>query len=214
MQVNGPVLQVSEINRYVKGLIQGDPRLRDLWVTGEISNFHHRSGHMYDTVKDSASALRCVFFAAEHALRFKPASGMEVILHGSLSVYDLTGLPTTSARWNRQAWVHFSWPLNSKGEAGTGKASSGRKPKSLFCPALSGGDLAYRAALQDIVGHGKKALAHVRLAVAESSVQGAGAPADIVRALEALNRREDIELMLSPGAEAPLKTCGHLMTRP
>jgi len=84
MQSNIQVLKVSEINRYVKGLIQGDPRLRDLWVAGELSNFkHHRSGHMYFTLKDSASSLRCVFFRRENErCLFKPADGMEVIIHG------------------------------------------------------------------------------------------------------------------------------------
>ena len=93
MQNNIQVLKVSEINRYVKGLIQGDPRLRDLWVSGELSNFkHHRSGHMYFTLKDSTSSLRCVFFRRENVrCIFKPTDGMEVILHGNISVYEPDG---------------------------------------------------------------------------------------------------------------------------
>ena len=74
MQKRTPVYTVSEINRIVKELVQGDPRLQELWVAGELSNFtHHRSWHMYFTIKDRSAALRCVFFRSDN-LRclFKP----------------------------------------------------------------------------------------------------------------------------------------------
>ena len=94
MQNTIPILKVSEINRYIKSLIHGDPALRDLWVTGELSNFkHHRSGHMYFTLKDNNSSLRCVFFRRENMrCLFEPSDGMGVIIHGSISVYEPDGL--------------------------------------------------------------------------------------------------------------------------
>ncbi|HOL17014.1 MAG TPA: exodeoxyribonuclease VII large subunit [Bacillota bacterium] len=202
MQVNGPVLQVSEINRYVKGLIQGDPRLRDLWVTGEISNFkHHRSGHMYFTVKDSASALRCVFFRRENMrCRFIPANGMEVILHGSLSVYEPDGVYQLYVSEMEPAGMGSLFlafeQLKAKLEA-EGLFRAEAKKKLPFLPRTIGVVTSPTgAALQDILTTVKRRFAHVRLVVAESLVQGAGAPADIVRALEALNRREDVELII------------------
>ncbi len=202
MQVNGPVLQVSEINRYVKGLIQGDPRLRDLWVTGEISNFkHHRSGHMYFTVKDSTSALRCVFFRRENMrCRFKPANGMEVILHGSLSVYEPDGIYQLYVSEMEPAgmgslFLAFEQLKAKLEQEGLFRAEA--KKKLPFLPRTIGVVTSPTgAALQDIVATVKRRFPHVRLVVAESLVQGAGAPADIVRALEALNRREDIELII------------------
>jgi len=88
------IYRVSEINRYIKNMIQGDPQLRDIWVTGELSNFkHHRSGHMYFTVKDGDSSLRSVFFRRENRrCIFEPSDGMEVILHGNVSVYEPDGV--------------------------------------------------------------------------------------------------------------------------
>ena len=93
MQNRTPVYTVSEVNRIIKGLIQGDPRLRDLWVAGELSNFkHHRSGHMYFTIKDSSASLRCVFSRRDNLrCRFQPVDGMELLLYGSLSVYEPGG---------------------------------------------------------------------------------------------------------------------------
>lgn len=202
MEKNISVLKVSEINRYVKGLIQGDPRLRDLWVAGELSNFkHHRSGHMYFTVKDSASALRCVFFRRENLrCQFKPADGMEVILHGSLSVYEPDGVYQLYVAEMEPAgmgslFLAFEQLKKQLEQEGLFRAES--KKKLPFLPRAIGlVTSATGAALQDIFTTVQRRFPNVFLVVAESLVQGAGAPADIARALALLNRRKDIDVII------------------
>jgi len=196
------VLNVSEINRYVKGLIQNDPRLRDLWVRGEISNYkHHRSGHMYFTVKDSSSSLRCVFFRRENMrCIFQPADGMDVILHGNLSVYEPGGIYQLYVQEMQPAgmgslFVAFE-QLKHKLEAdGLFRAEHKKKlplvPRKIGLITSPSG-----AALQDILTTIKKRFPHVHLLVVESLVQGAGAAADIVRALDLLNTMEDIDIII------------------
>ena len=72
------VLTVSQVNFFVKSLIEGDGRLSDILISGEISNFtdHYRSGHLYFSLKDEKSVLKAVMFAsAARRLRFRPAAG-------------------------------------------------------------------------------------------------------------------------------------------
>lgn len=88
------ILSVSQLNYYVKSLLDNDPRLSSVFVTGEISNLtdHYRSGHIYFSLKDEFSVIRSVMFAGNaRNLRFKPAEGMKVIARGRISIYEATG---------------------------------------------------------------------------------------------------------------------------
>ena len=88
------ILTVSQVNFFLKSLIEGDGRLSDVLVTGEISNFtdHYRSGHLYFSLKDEKSVLKAVMFSSSaRRLRFRPGDGMKVIIRGRVSVYEPTG---------------------------------------------------------------------------------------------------------------------------
>jgi exodeoxyribonuclease VII large subunit len=87
------VITVSQLTQYIKNLFAADSQLNRLWVSGEISNFkHHNSGHMYFTLKDASSSLRCVMFRLQNLrLAFRPANGMKVVAGGRLSVYERDG---------------------------------------------------------------------------------------------------------------------------
>lgn len=87
------VLSVSQLNRYIKSLIEGDENLRMVFVVGEISNFtNHRSGHFYMTIKDETAAVRAVMFSSSNRhLRFMPENGMNVIIRGRVSVFERDG---------------------------------------------------------------------------------------------------------------------------
>jgi len=202
LQDNVTILNVSEINRYIKGLIHGDPRLRDIWVTGELSNFkHHRSGHMYFTIKDSKSSLRCVFFRRENQrCIFKPSDGMEVILHGNISVYEPDGV--------YQLYVSEMEPAGMGSLYLAFEQLKGRLEKEgLFSPEIKKKLPALPrkiglvtsptgAALQDILATIKKRFPHVHIIVVESLVQGPQASFDIVQAINILNRQKDVDVII------------------
>lgn len=86
-------LTVTELNQYIKGLLDLDPMLGNVAVRGELSNYKiYPSGHHYFTLKDSESSLRCVMFKSSAVkLRFRPESGMSVTAYGRIAVYPRDG---------------------------------------------------------------------------------------------------------------------------
>ena len=92
---NGPVfLTVSQLNFYIKSLIESDDKLRYVFVTGEISNLtdHYSSGHIYLSLKDSKAVIKAVMFSfSAKNLKFRPQNGMKVIARGRISVYEPSG---------------------------------------------------------------------------------------------------------------------------
>ena len=85
---------VTQLNEYVRMLLDGNAVLSDIWIKGEISNFtnQYRTGHMYFSVKDAGATLRVVMFRSNAArLKFEPRDGMKVLLHGRVSAYVAGG---------------------------------------------------------------------------------------------------------------------------
>lgn len=87
------VLSITQLNEYIRGKMDTDPLLTQVAVRGEISNYKlYPSGHHYFTLKDEASALRCVMFKGNAMrLRFRPENGMQIIAMGKVSVFPRDG---------------------------------------------------------------------------------------------------------------------------
>ena len=87
------ILSVTQINEYIRSMMDADTLLAGLVVRGEISNYKvYPSGHHYFTLKDEGGALRCVMFKGNAMrLRFRPENGMKVIAVGKISVYPRDG---------------------------------------------------------------------------------------------------------------------------
>ncbi len=85
------IFSVSEVTRHIKNILESN--IPNLYVTGEIANFtHHRSGHIYFSLKDAESSLRCVFFKSyNQKLQFIPKNGDEVICFGKTTVFEKSG---------------------------------------------------------------------------------------------------------------------------
>lgn len=87
------ILDVSQVNEYLKNKFDADPRLANLCIRGELSNYKiYPSGHHYFTLKDAMSSLRCVMFkSSAMRLRFRPENGMKVITAGRIAVFPRDG---------------------------------------------------------------------------------------------------------------------------
>ena len=88
-----PILTVSEVTNFIKNLFDTNELLKQVYIRGEISNFkHHISGHMYFTLKDDKSQIRCVMFkSSNRLLPFIPENGMKVIAFGFISIFPKNG---------------------------------------------------------------------------------------------------------------------------
>ena len=102
-------LDVSEANSYIKRILINDPILCNLKIKGEISNFkHHYTGHLYFTLKDEKSLIKCVMFkSSTSTLNFAPKDGMKVVVFGTVAVYEAGRsisniLQSNSRRWRRR----------------------------------------------------------------------------------------------------------------
>ena len=84
---------VSELTLYLRDLIESDPNLQDVWVKGEVSNLSNpRSGHLYFSIKDSSSSLRCVMWRnMVMQLSFLPRDGQAIEVHGAINIYEVQG---------------------------------------------------------------------------------------------------------------------------
>jgi len=186
----------------VKELLDGHPLLRDVWVRGEISNFHHHtSGHMYFTLKDEQACVRCVMFrSAARGLKFRPEDGLRVVARGSVSVYEPAGqyqLYLKDMQTDGLGDLHLALRqlverLKKEGLfAEELKRPLPKLPRKVGVVTSAAG-----AAWRDIQKVARSRYPNIHLILAPAQVQGEGAAASIIRGLELLNRLEDVDVII------------------
>ena len=196
------VFTVTALNAYLRELLETDEILQDLWVRGEISNFSQpRSGHLYFTLKDSESAMRCVMWKpSAMRLRFTPTDGMLVEAHGAVSIYPAQGqvqlyvdaLRPAGEGALYQEFLRLRAQLEAEGLFDPSrKRPLPRLPKHIGVVTSATG-----AALHDILQTLNRRLPTLRVTVAPTSVQGVEAPAGIIAALKRLNSLPDLDLII------------------
>lgn len=188
------ILTVSQLNRYVKSVLDGDFRLRDLFLRGEISNYtrHYRSGHLYFTLKEGGSAVKAVMFAGyAQELAFEPENGMAVILRCSVSLYERDG--------SYQIYVYEMQPdgrgalqvafeqLYRKLQVQGLFDETNKKPIPRFTQRIGVVTSETGAALQDILNILSRRCPMAQVVLAPALVQGREAPDSLIAALQALD---------------------------
>lgn len=202
--MNTPVvLTVSQLNRYIKSLLDGDSMMNSVFLSGEISNFtnHYKSGHMYFSLKDSQSVVRAVMFSTQaRRLRFLPQDGMKVIVRGRVTVYEQTG--------QYQVYVEDMQPdglgaLNLAFEqlktrlAAEGLFDASRKKAlPLYPKAIGVVTSPTGAAVQDIMQILGRRFPMAEVVLCPVLVQGAGAAEQIAAAVERFNRLQCADLLI------------------
>ena len=194
VSVLNEILTVSQLNRYVKSLLDGDFRLRDLFLRGEISNYtrHYRSGHLYFTLKEGGSAVKAVMFAGyAQKLAFEPENGMAVILRCSVSLYERDG--------SYQIYVYEMQPdgrgalqvafeqLYRKLQVQGLFDETNKKPIPRFAQRIGVVTSETGAALQDILNILSRRCPMAQVVFAPALVQGREAPDSLIAALQALD---------------------------
>lgn len=197
------VLTVSQINRFIKSLIEGDGRLRDIYVTGEISNFtdHYRSGHLYFSLKDESSLIKAVMFAsAAKNLRFRPGDGMKVIARGRISLYEPSGqyqLYVTQMQPDGIGALSLAYEQLKKKLEGEGLFDPSCKKKIPPYPSSIGVITSPTgAAVRDILQITARRWPMARIVFYPVLVQGEGAPAQLKQAVEEMDRSNCCDVII------------------
>lgn len=195
-------LSVSELNEYARKLMASDPLLRSLEVSGEISGYkHHYSGHRYFSLKDEKARVQCVMFR-QHALGldFQPADGMRVTVRASASIYPQNGsfqLYVTAMREAGQGELYIRFEKLKQKLMAEGLFDPARKREIPTFPKVIGVVTSRTgAAIRDIIHVARRRNPNVGIVVSPCLVQGPGAAADIVRAMDRLNRAKVCDVML------------------
>ncbi len=196
------VYSVSELTRVIKELLEGDPRLARVYVKGEISNFkHHSSGHMYFTLKDERSRLKCVMFRARNQeLRFRPEDGLTVVAGGTIGVYEVSGeyqlyVEELFPAGLGALWLAFE-QLKQK-LAAEGLFSPERKrPLPRMPRAVGVVTSPTGAAIRDILSVLRRRWPGVRVVLAPALVQGEGSAESVVAAIQRLNRFGEVDVLI------------------
>ena len=192
---------VSNLNRKIRDLLED--QLIDIWVKGEISNFHHHpsSGHMYFTLKDGGSELRCTMFRMNNSyLKFKPSDGMEVRLFGLVTVYEKRGqvqFKVTNMEPLGLGDLYRAYELLKRSLDEEGLFDVRHKLKIPPYPnkigiITSGSGSAY----QDILNVLSRRNPNIDVLLKSVKVQGNGSAEEIVDAIEIFNNYDDVDLLV------------------
>jgi exodeoxyribonuclease VII large subunit len=193
---------VSQLTGYIRRLFDEDAVLRDVWVEGEVSTFTRAaSGHCYFTLKDAGAEIRCVMWRdvanAQHRL---PQHGDQVLVHGSVSVYEARGAYQLYVDLIRPAGIGDLYRqfelLKARLEA-EGLFDVARKRSLPAWPRRVGLVTSpTAAALRDILNVLNRRYPLIEVLLSPTLVQGSEAPAQIVAAVEALSARDDVDLVI------------------
>lgn len=187
---------VSTLTKYVRDLLESDEQLQDVWVKGELSNLSRpASGHIYFTLKDAGASLRSVMWRTEAGqLRIPLQEGMAASVHGRIGVYEINGQYQLYADQIRpagegalyQEFLRLKALLEAEGLFDPVR----KRPIPDFPRRIGLVTSGTGAALRDMLSALRRRLPLVEVVLSAAPVQGDGAPAKLVEALEALWRLE------------------------
>lgn len=184
---------VSQVNGYIKNMFTQDFLLVRLYVRGEISNCkYHNSGHIYFSLKDEGGALSCVMFAGQRrGLSFPLKDGQQVLVLGSVSVYERDGRYQLYAKeilldGVGQLYEQFARRKEELEEMGM-FAQEYKKPIPFYSRRVGVVTAPRGAAIQDIITISQRRNPYVQLILYPAKVQGEGAAESVARGIKVLD---------------------------
>ena len=197
------IYTVSQVNQYIKSLLDRDRELTALYVRGEISNYKaYPSGHHYFSLKDGEGAIRCVMFKREAmSLRFRPENGMKVIAFGRVAVFPRDGqyqLYCTSLTPEGVGDLHLAFEqLKQKLYAEGLFDPSHKKPIPKFPKRIALITSSAGAAVRDMLRILGARWPMAEVFLLPVRVQGAEAPGEICAAIAWANRHQVADLIIT-----------------
>lgn len=195
-------ITVTALNKYIKNIVDNDEFLGMVYIRGEISNFkNHYTGHLYFTLKDETSLIKCVMFKTYTSnLNFTPKDGMSVVILGSVSVFERDGVYQIYVKGMEMDGVGALYAeyerLKSKlTEEGLFDENKKKKipmlPKSIGVITSKTG-----AVIRDIINVTTRRFPNVNIKLYPASVQGKGAAETIVNGLKYFNQARNVDVII------------------
>lgn len=195
-------ISVTELNRYIKDKVAEDEFLNAVLVKGEISNFkHHYTGHMYFTLKDENSLIKCIMFKSQTAtLKFMPKDGMKVIIFGTVSVFERDGVYQIYAKSMQEDGIGDLYKayeeLKAKLEK-EGLFDESHKKKIPFMPNVVGVLTSNTGSvIRDIINVSTRRNPNVYIRLLPVPVQGEGAGDKIAKAIRFMNENKLADVLI------------------
>ncbi len=193
---------ISQLTGHIRRLIDDDPALGDLWAEGEVSNFSRASsGHCYFTLRDAGSQIGCVMWrSVARRQRYLPTGGDSVLAHGRVGVYEAGGryqlyVDKIQPAGVGNLYLEFE-RLKARLEAEGLFAPERKRPLPGFPRCIGVVTSPTAAALRDILNVLGRRYPLASVLLSPTQVQGDAAPPQIVTALDALNERDDVDVII------------------
>ena len=200
---NRKVITVSELNEYIKMLLDRTPLLNDIYVKGEISNFtnHYKTGHFYFTIKDENSVLRAVMFRSSACkLTFMPENGMKVICGGRISAYPKDGsyqIYATSMEPDGIGALYIAYEQLKKKLEEEGLFSQSHKLPLPKIPSRIGVITSPTgAAIKDIINVSTRRFPHAEIILYPALVQGSDSAKSLIAGLDAFEKEKAVDVII------------------
>ena len=195
-------ISVTELNRYMKEKVAGDEFLNNVYVKGEISNFkNHYTGHMYFTLKDENSLIKCIIFKSyAEKLKFLPKDGMKVMLFGSVSVFERDGVYQIYGKAMQEDGVGSLYTvyeeLKAKLEAEGLFSLLYKKPIPQMPKCIGVLTSNTGSVIRDIINVSTRRNPDVYIRLLPVPVQGEGAAEKIVKAIQIMNEQKLADVII------------------
>ncbi len=196
------IATVSQINAYLKRLLDSNEILSDIWIKGEISNFKlHFSGHMYITLKDEGRVLKAVMFKTSAMnLNFRPEDGMKVLARGRISVYEAGGayqLYIDEMIPDGVGALYLAYEQLKKKLSEEGLFDDiYKKPIPQFPEKIGVVTAATGAAVRDIINVATRRFPYAQIILYPTLVQGENAAFEIANAIKYFNEYEPVDTLI------------------
>ncbi|MGN1271024.1 MAG: exodeoxyribonuclease VII large subunit [Clostridia bacterium] len=195
-------ITVSYLNKYIKEKVAEDEYLNNVYVRGEISNFkHHYTGHMYFTLKDENSLIKCIMFKSSTAtLNFVPKDGMKVLVLGTVSVFERDGIYQIYVKAMKEDGIGDLYKeyeeLKNKLEK-EGFFNKEHKQKIPFMPKTIGVLTSKTGSvIKDIINVSTRRNPNVHIRLFPIPVQGKGAELEIADAIRIMNEKKLADVLI------------------
>lgn len=195
-------ITVTELNKYMKEKVASDEYLNNVLVKGEISNFKlHYTGHMYFTLKDENSLIKCIMFKGQTAtLNFVPKDGMKVIVFGTVSVFERDGVYQIYAKAMQEEGMGALYTaykeLKEKLEK-EGLFEASHKQKIPIMPKIIGVLTSQTGAvIRDIINVSTRRNPNVYIRLFPVPVQGEAAGEKIAKAIQLMNEKKLADVLI------------------